>query len=123
MNEYQIQTRADRGNSLPSVCGNCQHWGGSKREARCAPCNHPEVEKARQAGTTFPARSQIDWCTGFTQIERWRTVGRFTEGAPWRDERPVNEDTMREELLGYLRTFPHRPARVVAPDGSILESW
>lgn len=55
-----------------------------------------------------------------THPERWSVVGEFAAGAPWRDERPVNDETMREEVKGYRRTWYEYFARVRRPNGEIL---
>lgn len=52
---------------------------------------------------------------------KWEMVGVFRAGAPWRDGRPVNDETMREEAEGYRRTWPQYLARVRRPDGEILK--
>jgi hypothetical protein len=52
--------------------------------------------------------------------DRWRVVGEFNAGSPWRDERPVSAETMREEVNGYRRTWPRFEARVRCPNGEIL---
>ena len=52
--------------------------------------------------------------------DKWRVVGEFVAGSPWRDERPVNDETMREEAKGYMRTWTRYEARVRCPNGEIL---
>lgn len=52
---------------------------------------------------------------------RWQTEGSFTAGGKWRDDRPVNDETMAEELIGYRRTWPHRQSRIVKPNGEIID--
>lgn len=52
--------------------------------------------------------------------DSWRVVGEFVAGSPWRDERPVNDETMREEVKGYMRTWTRYEARVRCPNGEIL---
>lgn len=52
--------------------------------------------------------------------DKWRVVGEFKAGSPWRDERPVNDETMREEVKGYERTWTRYEARVRCPNGEIL---
>ena len=53
--------------------------------------------------------------------DRWRVVGEFVEGTPWRDGRPVGDATMQEEVKGYRRAWPRYEARVWSPDGELLE--
>lgn len=43
---------------------------------------------------------------------RWEVTGEFVAGSPWRDGRPVDDETMREEVKGYRRTWPAYLARV-----------
>ena len=51
---------------------------------------------------------------------RWEVMGEFVAGSPWRDGRPVGDETMREEVKGYRRTWPAYLARVRCPNGEIL---
>jgi hypothetical protein len=51
---------------------------------------------------------------------RWEVMGEFVAGSPWRDGRPVDDETMREEVKGYRRTWPAYLARVRCPNGEIL---
>jgi hypothetical protein len=52
--------------------------------------------------------------------DRWRYAGSFEVGRQWRDDRPVNDETMAEELVGYKRKWPQRFARIRKPDGTYL---
>ena len=52
--------------------------------------------------------------------DRWRVVGEFKAGSQWRDERPVNDETMREEVKCYRLTWTRYEARVCCPNGEIL---
>ena len=51
---------------------------------------------------------------------KWEVMGEFVVGSPWRDGRPVADETMREEVEGYRRTWPAYLARVRCPNGEIL---
>lgn len=50
----------------------------------------------------------------------WESKGEFVAGSPWRDGRPVNDDTMREEVEDYRKTWSDFRARVRCPNGEIL---
>ena len=53
--------------------------------------------------------------------DKWEVKGEFVAGAPWRDGRLVSDETMREEVAGYRKTwFPDFRARVRCPNGKIL---
>lgn len=52
---------------------------------------------------------------------RWKSVGTFSDGSPYRDHRPVCEQTMREELWSYQLHFPEQIVRLRRPDNSIIE--
>jgi len=51
---------------------------------------------------------------------RWESAGSFVAGSQWRDERLVNDETMREEARGYAKAWPAYLARARHPNGEIL---
>lgn len=55
-----------------------------------------------------------------TLRDKWRAVGVFVAGSPWRDGRPVDNETMREEVKGYELKWPRFEARARCPNGEIL---
>lgn len=68
---------------------------------------------------TEPGRYQIQR-GHHSRPGRWEVVGEFVAGSPWRDGRPVNDETMREELQAYRKSWPTYFVRVRCPNGLVL---
>lgn len=52
--------------------------------------------------------------------DSWQVAGEFVAGSPWRDGRPVDDETMREEVKLYESVWSKYTARARRPDGTIL---
>ena len=50
----------------------------------------------------------------------WEPVVTFVAGSPWRGDRSVNDETMREELGRYRKAYPEYMVRVRCPSGGFL---
>lgn len=63
---------------------------------------------------------RVEWSHPLDQ-KNWHLAGIFEQGAKWRDHRPVCDETMQEELIGYRDLWrPHRVARIRKPDGTFI---
>lgn len=87
---------------------------------KMAPRESDRLERWRAQGVERPAIYRVERRHRYLP-DKWQSVGEFVAGSPWRDERPVNDETMREELIGYERTWIKYEARVIRPDGTILQ--
>lgn len=52
--------------------------------------------------------------------EQWSTVGEFTAGQPWRNGKPVDNETMQQEVQDYQLTWRRRYARAITPTGKVI---
>jgi hypothetical protein len=53
-------------------------------------------------------------------VDKWRVMGRFTEGSPYRDGRSIGEKTMQDELVSCRIEWSDYELRVRCPDGKII---
>ena len=55
-----------------------------------------------------------------SQGHEWEPAVTFVAGSPWRGDRSVNDETMREELGRYRKAYPEYMVRVRCPSGGFL---
>lgn len=129
--EYRTWTKEQREDLAASALGVSL---SDLREAIQAPERHPKLDDekwsnsppktARVAGEdNLPIvhRCYLIQRRHRTLKDRWHTTGSFRAGAPWRDGRPVNNETMREELAAYQYTWFCYDVRVICPNGVVLK--
>jgi hypothetical protein len=114
----------DSAMNLAGVCPECNGAGRMiRQDDEALKMTSEQVERLNRWRVQGVAATPAIYCIERRHRylpDKWRRVGKFVAGSPWRDDRPVNDEAMREERIGYERTWRKYEARVIRPDGTIL---